>query len=325
MSLPQALLQLLSDGAFHSGPELGHHTGCSRSAVWKGIESLRDLGLDIYSVRGKGYRLAHPLHLLDREAISRHMDTEQRAFLSQLDIYFETDSTNARLLELARMSPASGVACFAERQTLGRGRRGRQWVSPFGTNLYASLLWRFPGGAAQLGGLSLAIAVAAVRSLHDLGANGMQLKWPNDILWEGRKMAGLLLEMVGEASGPCQVIMGIGINVSMREEQGGIIEQPWSNLQSSVGRAIDRNRLAGRLLNHLIQVLREFESQGLAALLDEWRAYDAFFGKEVSIHQLGGTVYGIAQGVDDSGALLLSQAGSIRRYHSGEVSLRLRS
>lgn len=325
MSLPQALLHLLSDGDFHSGTELGSYAGASRSAVWKGIEVLRGLGLDIYSVKGKGYKLSGPIQLLNHEKISKSIDEPSRTYLSRLDIYFETDSTNARLLELAHSASASGVACFAERQSEGRGRRGRQWISPIGANIYSSLLWRFQGGASQLGGLSLALAVAVIRCLEESGVQDLQLKWPNDVLWQGRKLAGLLLEMVGEASGPCHVVVGVGINVNMPRDQGDIIEQPWCDLQTCVGGAVDRNHLGGRLISHLIHVLREFESNGLGTLLDEWRMYDAFYGREVSIHQPSGVVSGIARGVDETGALLLELGGGFRRFHSGEVSLRLRA
>jgi BirA family biotin operon repressor/biotin-[acetyl-CoA-carboxylase] ligase len=325
MSLQQSLLHTLSDGAFHSGTELGGITGCSRSAIWKCIESLRKLGLDIYSVRGKGYRLAQPLTLLDRDKIVRFMDMEQRSSLSQLEVHFHTDSTNARLLELARLTPASGVACLAERQSQGRGRRGRDWVSPFGANLYCSLLWRFPHGASQLAGLSLAIAVAVVRALDEMGAQGVQLKWPNDVLVNGRKLGGLLLEVVGETSGPCQVVMGIGINTQMPEAPGEEISQPWTDLRTVLGESIDRNHLAARVLTHLIRVAREFEGQGLMPYLEEWRSRDAYLGREVSVHQPQGVIHGTMQGVDDSGALLLSRDDGLQRFHSGELSLRLRS
>jgi BirA family biotin operon repressor/biotin-[acetyl-CoA-carboxylase] ligase len=325
MSLQQSLLQTLSDGAFHSGTELGGITGCSRSAIWKCVESLRKLGVDIYSVRGKGYRLAQPLTLLDRDKIVRHIDMEQRSSLSQLEVHFDTDSTNARLLELARLTPASGVACLAERQSLGRGRRGREWVSPFGANLYCSLLWRFPHGASHLAGLSLAIAVAVVRALDEMDAKEVQLKWPNDVLFKERKLGGLLIEVVGETSGPCQVVIGVGINTQMPEIQGEEIGQPWTDLRTVLGESVDRNYLAARVLTNLIQVIRGFEEHGLTPYLEEWRLRDAYLGREVSVHLPQDVIHGTMQGVDDSGALLLSRGEKLQRFHSGELSLRLRS
>jgi BirA family biotin operon repressor/biotin-[acetyl-CoA-carboxylase] ligase len=323
MASRHGLLTILADGRFHSGTELGERLGCSRSAVWKTIHAVREADIEIFSVRGKGYRLAQAVELLHPDSIRAAMHPQARPWLEHLDVQFELDSTNARLLEKARQGKMTGHACLAERQTLGRGRRGRDWVSPFGGNLYCSLLWRFGSGAAELGGLSLAVAVAVARALAEAGMAELSLKWPNDILCQGRKLAGILLEVAGEAAGPCHVVIGVGINIRMPAVAADEIAQPWVDMESLLGKAVARNRLAGGLLSQLIAAVREFETTGMAAFVEEWRSLDACAGREVVVQLAAGGVRGIAQGIDADGALLVAHDGALRRYHSGEVSLRV--
>jgi BirA family biotin operon repressor/biotin-[acetyl-CoA-carboxylase] ligase len=339
MKIPdQILLSLLADGQFHSGPELGRETGRTRTAVWKTIKSLQQSGLTIYSVRGKGYRLAEPIELLNQEAIhaafdkiamshfSQPGDPHTANFLRRLEVFTDIQSTNAYLLEAAKRGESSGFACLAEQQQAGRGRRGRQWVSPFGGNLYLSLLWQFNAGASQLGGLSLAIAVAVMRALRETGLTTSGVKWPNDILVGGRKLAGILLELAGEAAGPCAVVVGVGLNVRAAESEMAAVAQPWTDLESELGKTVARNMLAAQLLYQLIIAVREFESQGLRPFLKEWATHDVFMDCEVSLDLPQGQIQGIARGVDESGALLLAVAGeergTVQRFHSGEVSMR---
>jgi BirA family biotin operon repressor/biotin-[acetyl-CoA-carboxylase] ligase len=321
-TLPHIVLTCLADGHFHSGTQLGRQAGCSRSAVWKAIQVLQSAGLEVFSVRGKGYRLAAPLELLDTDAICAVLAPVQRDILQELEVFFDINSTNAYLLERARQGAPGGCACLAEYQQAGRGRRGRHWVSPFGGNLYFSLLWRFGSGAAQLGGLSLAVAVVVVRVLRQLGLDRVDLKWPNDILVDGRKLVGILLEVAGEATGPCAVVVGIGLNVSVSVAAMSAVDQPWTDLETALGRSVSRNWLVGRLLGVLLSALCEFEQRGLASFLGEWQARDVFAGRRVVLQLPDGEVCGMARGVDQDGALLLARNGELHRYHSGEVSLR---
>lgn len=321
MKLASTLLTILADGHFHSGTELGQVTGRTRSAIWKAIHSLQAMNIDIYSVRGKGYRLTEPVELLDQDRILFGLDEHARSNLTQLDVFFEVDSTNAHLLEIARQGNASGIVCLAELQNSGRGRRGRTWVSPFGGNLYLSLLWRFSSGAAQIAGLSLAVAVAVSRALREVGLGAAGVKWPNDIVISGRKLAGILLEMAGEASGPCSVVMGVGLNMRGDSTMASI-DQPWTDLGTELGKSVGRNDLASRLINYMMDAVVKFERDGLPPFLDEWREMDVFDGKDVELHLPGKQIRGIARGVDETGALLLAQGGEVRRYQSGEVSLR---
>lgn len=326
-SLAQTLLLKLADGQFHSGTTLGKQTGRTRTAVWKAIQSLQKNGLSIYSVRGKGYRLAESIELLNQvdilaalAEISGAGDTPK--YLQQLDVFHDIESTNAYLLDIAKSSHHSGHACLAEQQHAGRGRRGRRWVSPFGGNLYASLLWQFNIGTAQLGGLSLAIAVAVMRTLRAVGLTGAGVKWPNDIVLDGKKLAGILLELSGEAGGPCAVVIGVGLNVRARAAEMAAVDQAWTDLESELGQSVSRNRLAAQLLYQLIVAVREFESHGLCAFLKEWAAYDVFSDTEVVLHLPQEKVRGIARGIDEDGALILVTEDGVQRYHSGDVSLR---
>ena len=315
-------MKILADGQFHSGTELGLASGCTRSAVWKVIHSLRASGIEIYSVRGKGYRLSHQVELLDSDKISPHLNSISKKTLQGLEVHFELPSTNTHLLESVSVDKATGVVCLAEQQTSGRGRRGRTWVSPFGGNLYLSLLWRFAGGAAQLAGLSLAMAIAVTRALRDIGLDTVAVKWPNDILISNRKLAGILLELAGEASGPCSVVVGVGLNVRASPSEMTAVDQPWIDLESALGKRVSRNELVGILINHLLAAIQEFEQDGLAPFLHEWQIHDSYAGKEVILHLPEGSIRGVVKGIDNTGALLLAQAGEIRRFHSGEISMR---
>ena len=323
MSLRYQALKILSDGAFHSGAELGARLGVTRTAVWKHIHALGELGLDIYAVAGKGYRLAHPLEWLDADAIRVAVADDVRDALRDIEIHAQIDSTNTHLAKRATAGLAAGHACLAEYQDAGRGRRGRNWVSPFGANIYLSLLWRFTLDPAQMSGLGLAVGVAIVRALHAAGMTGLALKWPNDILCNGRKLAGTLLEMSGESFGTCSVVIGIGLNCRMPERAGGFIDQPWTDVETEMGRPFSRNALAAHLLTHGLRVLRTFQHEGLAPFLEEWQRYDAARGKTVSLRLPSEIITGTAAGIDPSGALLLTRNGTTQRYLAGEISLRL--
>ncbi|WJW75122.1 bifunctional biotin--[acetyl-CoA-carboxylase] ligase/biotin operon repressor BirA [Thiohalobacter sp. IOR34] len=323
MTMRYRLLRILADGRFHSGQDLGSLLGISRAAVWKHLKAIRGMGLDVQAVRGRGYRLAEPLELLDEARIIAAISQPMRDRLSALELHTELGSTNDRLRQRAREGAAGGTACLAERQTAGRGRRGRRWVSPFGSNLYLSLLWRFPCGPAQLGGLSLAVGVALMRSLRSLGVEGAGLKWPNDLICRQGKLAGVLVEMAGESAGPCSAVIGVGLNVRMPPDAASAIDQPWVDLHRLSHRPLSRNQVAGQILNDLIEVLVRYEQEGLAVFLDEWRDHDLVAGRAVQLHLPDAVLAGRASGIDDSGALLVQVDGQPRRFASGEVSLRM--
>jgi len=318
------LLAILSDGKFHSGEALGLALGVSRMAIWKRIRALRESGVPLEVVRAQGYRLPEAVELLDARAIQDGLGTAARERLASVDTFLEIDSTNTWLRQRALDGAPSGSVCVAEMQSAGRGRRNRYWVSPFAASLYLSLLWRSSAGAAELGGLSLAAGVAVVRSLGTFGIDSAGLKWPNDVLVDGAKLAGILIDVIGESTGPCSVIIGIGINVAMPETAAAEIDQNWIDLRRLTGReAISRNRLASAVLDHMVAALEEFERSGLQPFLEDWNRRDVIQHREVSLRLPNEVIQGRACGIDSGGALLVDTASGRRRFASGEVSLRI--
>jgi len=316
-----SLIHVLSDGRFHSGEQLGELLGVSRAAVWKMIPKLQAFGLEIYAVSGKGYRLAAPFEPLQQERILAQLQDDSRTLLGGLDIFDEIESTNQHLLQQANSGLATGTLCLAEFQHSGRGRRGRNWVSPYGSNIYLSLLWRFNDGTARLGGLSLAVAVALMRLLTELGVQNAGIKWPNDILVGEKKLAGILLDVAGESNGPCHVVIGVGLNFHMVAGANNEIGQPWIDLHQ-LGVELGRNEVAGRLAHHLLLTVREYQHSGLGAFVDEWLQWDLTRDSEVAIYHGSEAQHGIARGIDERGMLLVESASGTRSYASGEVSLR---
>lgn len=329
MSVPNlSLVTRLADGQYHSGQVLADTLGVSRTAVWKQLNRLQeDLGLPVESLKGRGYRIPGGVDLLDEARVRESLSAPTRQLLGELLIEPALDSTNAEALRRLAAGSGPGFCCSAELQTAGRGRRGRPWVSPFARNLYLSLTWEYEGGAAALEGLSLAVGVAAVRALEQLGASGLQLKWPNDLLYQGAKLGGVLLEMVGDAAGRCQVVVGVGINVHMPEAVAvSSIDQSWTDLRRTVGDGLPgRNRLLAVLLDHLLPLLGGFGAAGFAPWRDAWMALDAFADTPVVISSGAFHKGGIARGVDDRGALQLETSLGLQPIYGGEISLRAAS
>ncbi len=314
-------LRALADGAFHSGEDIARLLGLTRSAVWYGIRDLNAAGLQVETVRGRGYRLVRALSLLDAARLNNALGPLAGAF--ELEIVNSLDSTNSALLARAAQGAPGGLVLAAEQQSAGRGRRGRAWRSQLGHALTFSLLWRFACGARELAGLSLAVGIALTRALRAAGAAEAQLKWPNDILLPAGKLAGILIEMQGDMLGPSAAVIGIGVNVRADAAVSAAVEQPVADLEAAAGAAVDRNLLLAALLRELHAVISTFAARGFAPLRGEWQALHAFQDQPVSL-QLpdGSTLRGLARGVADDGALLLDTDGVITRHHSGECSLR---
>lgn len=316
------LLQLLSDGHFHSGTELAKTLQLSRSAVWKHLQSFSDLGIEIHAINGKGYRLSRPINFLSDNVILTALDSAARQLISKLEIFDQIDSTNTYLMTHARNNVASGHICLAEYQTSGKGRRGRTWVSPFAGNIYLSVLWRFQSGLAALGGLSLVVGVAVVRALSKLGVSGIGLKWPNDIYWQNKKLGGILIEIIGESEGPCSAVIGLGLNIYLPLKATESIQQPWIDLEQILGETqVDRNQLTAILLNELIPILEGFSTENLPSYLEEWRSYDCMYNKTVTFHLTNQILKGVVNGINQEGLLLLTtEQGEMRTFASGELS-----
>jgi len=319
------IIRRLADGEFHSGADLAQALGISRAAVWKAVHKAGErLGLEIRSVRGRGYRLAVPLDLLDSERILATLPHQARHRIKRLEVYADIDSTNSHLMREGQGGAPSGTLCLAEHQQAGRGRHGKTWISPFGTNIYFSLLWRYPFGPGVLGGLSLAAGTAVAGVLEAEGMPGIGLKWPNDVLWNRRKLAGLLLEIAGESQGPSLVVLGLGLNIQLPAAQAASIDQPWADLDSVSGLdTISRNQLAARLAECLTDTMVCYGSDGLGPFLPEWDRFDRYRGEAVEIRLADQSFSGIYAGVTPEGALRLDTDGGIRTFQAGEVSLRL--
>ena len=321
MSGERELLQRLIAGPL-SGDTLAKEAGLTRAAMWKRIEALREAGVEIDAQPGRGYALRHPLQLLDADAIAAALPVAANARVAALEVAWSLDSTNSELLR--RDTPAEGAAVLlAERQTGGRGRRGRVWTSPLAAHLYLSVARQYSGGLARLGGLSLVAGVAVAQALRYAGHAQVELKWPNDLVVGDRKLGGLLVEGGGEHAGPVRAVIGLGLNVRMPEAAASGIDQPWIDL-ASLESSPSRNLLAAAVLEHLLPALDRFDAEGLAPFQQPYEQLDALHGREVAV-QLGDQAQsGRALGIAADGALRVEVDGMERLFHSGEVSVRRR-
>jgi BirA family biotin operon repressor/biotin-[acetyl-CoA-carboxylase] ligase len=317
------ILHLLADGQFHSGEALAHRFNVTRATIWNALQHAESLGVEIFSVRGRGYKLPHAINLLDVDTILQSIG-EQRAWF-KLELLDEVASTNTYLMQNKQAAHATCVA--AHMQTQGKGRRGRTWVSQLGASLTFSLLWRFAGGAAGLSGLSLAVGVALIRALHELSVQQAGLKWPNDVLvFENglpRKLAGILIELQGDLEGPSTAVIGVGINLNLPKNVLQSIDQPAIDLAHVATKPVNQSELLGRILKHLADVLSIFETLGFVAVRDEWLRYHAYRNKPVRMLLPNGTEsIGTVTGVADDGILMVETALGQQRFSAGEISLR---
>lgn len=318
------LLRLGAGGL--SGDALAREAGITRAAVWKRIRALRAAGVEIEARPGRGYALARTPDLLDAQALRAGLPAAVAASLASLEVAWSLDSTNSELLR--RPPPATGVAVLlAERQTAGRGRLGRAWASPLGAQVCLSLRRGFAGGLARLGGLSLVAGVAVAEALRGLGFAQAGLKWPNDLVADGRKLAGLLVEGGGEHGGPVQAVIGIGINVRLPATTAAAIDQPWTDLATLAGADPPpaRTAVATAVLAALVPALDAFDRDGLAPFLPRYAALDVLAGREVRVTSAGNEVAsGRAAGLAADGGLRVATAAGERIFHAGEVSVRTR-
>ena len=316
-----SILRLLADGEFHSGETMARTLGVSRAGIWNTLRELDGMGLEIFKVRGRGYRLARPLDLLNAQRIVVALASAASRF--SIEVLDRVESTNTLLVARAAHGAVTGCVIAAEWQTHGRGRRGAAWHAAPGATLTFSVLWRFQQGAGFLAGLSLAVGIAVARALAALGVQDAELKWPNDVLWRGRKLAGILIEMQGDMLGPSAAIIGIGLNCRLPVALRDRIDQPAVDLEAACGAAPDRNRALALLLFELASVMDAFAQDGFAPLRDEWQRRHVYQRQPVRLALPDGAVVsGIAEGVAEDGALLLTTQAGQRRFHSGEVSLR---
>ncbi len=317
------MLRELSHERFVSGTRLAEQFGVSRSTVSDALHDAGEAGIEIFSLTRRGYRLAQPVELLSLERIREALGDALRRV--DMDLIETIDSTNTELMRRAVAGAPSGAGLVAEIQTDGRGRRGRVWHSAFAASLTFSLLWRFEKGAAQLGGLSLVVGLAVVRTLQQLGigSGDIQLKWPNDVVVGARKLAGVLIESQGDMLGPTAVVIGIGINMDLPVSVIARIDQPATDLQRVAGVSVSRNLLLAEVLRQLVGMLDEFQANGFAAFKREWIGVHALQQKPVRVQVSGGHAFdALVRDVADDGSLIVSVQGRDRLLASGEVSLR---
>ncbi|MEX6253445.1 bifunctional biotin--[acetyl-CoA-carboxylase] ligase/biotin operon repressor BirA [Providencia hangzhouensis] len=317
-SIPLQLIDILADAQIHSGEQLGDKLGMTRAAINKHIKTLRSWGLNIETVTGKGYKLPHQINLLNRAVIKQQ--------ISDVNIIVEPviNSTNQYMLERIP-SLKSGDTCLAEYQSAGRGRRGRQWVSPFGCNLYLSMYWKLDQGPAAAIGLSLVVGIVIAETLNKISQEKVKVKWPNDLYMNDKKLAGILVELTGKTGDAAHIIIGIGINIGMNKnniESSNTITQEWSSLRDEV-EDIERNELSVNIIKALRESLVIFENEGLKPFLDRWFKLDNFLNRDVKLLIGDDIITGVERGINEQGALLLQKNnGEIIPYIGGEISLR---
>lgn len=313
----QTLLSTLADGEFHSGETLAQTLGLSRTAIAGHITQLTGWGLDVFKVKGKGYKLNRPFILLDEAEITQRI---QMPLKGKVRVAQVIESTNTELKE-GSTPRANGDVILAEIQTAGRGRHGRQWLAPVGGSLTMSMYWRFNDGYQSMAGLSLLVGIAVCQALKDCGLDDARLKWPNDVYLYGKKLAGVLIEVEGQLGAPADSIIGIGLNVTVPENEFDV-GQPHIDMSQVLGAEINRNDVAARIIEQLWTLLPAFTQRGFEPFVSDWQELDWFADRTVVIKAGNKRISGINRGIDASGALLLETSDGITRFHGGEVSLR---
>ncbi len=315
------ILHQMADGQFHSGEALAKQFDVTRVTIWNAIQHAQHLGVEVFSVRGRGYKLPRPIKWLDKEAILRSIGTDREWF--HLEVLDEVISTNTYLMQAAAKGAPHVSCAVAHIQTKGRGRRGRTWVSHLGASLTFSLLWRFDCGAVALSGLSLAIGVALIRALKAVGIQTAQLKWPNDVLVNHQKLAGILIDLQGDLDGPSAAVIGVGINLNLPAHIKKSIDQPAIDISQVTDKVIEQNVLLGTVLKHFADVLQNFEKDGFVSVREEWLSYHAYHNQSVKLLLPDGRhVEGVVSGIADDGILLVNTSFGLQRFSAGEISLR---
>jgi BirA family biotin operon repressor/biotin-[acetyl-CoA-carboxylase] ligase len=316
------LLTIMSDGAFHSGESLGEALGVSRAAIWKQVHRWEQRGLEFDVVPGRGYRWRNPVEWWSEPALRKHISSHINTKITCMQIDVSIGSTNAAALEFLAREQRSGAVFIAEEQTAGRGRRGRQWVAPFGKGLYLSLTWVFEDGISAMEGLSLAIGLVIAKALSQFGVQDVGLKWPNDIMVGGAKLGGVLIEMQMDGDGRCLVVIGVGLNLAKCPDLKEGLQREIASVEDCMGKSLtERNRLGAMVVSAMTELLEGYRAGSFAALRSAWCERDVLQGRQVNIE--GSDITGEATGVDPHGALLVKVNGVLTRINSGEVSLRL--
>lgn len=319
-AIREQLIKRLVKGEFLSGQALGEELGVSRAAISKHIAALQEIGFDIFSVTGKGYRLANPIELLDETRIEKHLLDQNMA--TKVEVHNLIDSTNSYLMRRLPNQNVPGQVCIAEYQSAGRGRRGRQWISPFGSHIYLSMYWYLEQGMSAAMGLSVVAALAVSDAIKSLYNVDVELKWPNDIYFNGVKLAGILIDLEGQAMEPCHCVIGIGLNIKMPEQSAALVDQPWIDLSTALDTEVDRNMLTANIISALLTRLKTHNETGINTMIAQWQSQDFYFNKPVALITGEKITRGISRGINAQGALMLEVNGQVGPVYGGEVSLR---
>ncbi|TWX74121.1 bifunctional biotin--[acetyl-CoA-carboxylase] ligase/biotin operon repressor BirA [Colwellia sp. C1TZA3] len=321
-AIREQLIKKLVKGEFLSGQVIGEELGVSRAAISKHISALQEMGFDIFSVTGKGYRLAEPIELLNESLIVAELAEQNTS--AKVEVHNLIDSTNSYLMRRLPNQNVVGQACIAEYQSAGRGRRGRKWISPFGSHIYLSMYWYLEQGMSAAMGLSVVAALAVSDAIKALYQVDVELKWPNDIYFNGVKLAGILIDLEGQAMEPCHCVIGIGLNIKMPAKSAVLVDQPWIDLSSAIGVDIDRNILAANIIAALLRRLKVHSETGINTMVAQWHTQDFYFNKPVALITGEKVTRGICRGINGQGALMLEVNGQVSPVYGGEVSLRAR-
>ena len=317
------VLTLLDNKHYCSGQTLAQRLNVTRATIHNCIVKIESLGISVERIRGLGYRLTQPVDLLNQREIQTNLTSTVENKLADIHCLQEIDSTNnyAAELELPQVGKFSVV--LAEMQTSGKGRRGRQWVSPYAANIYFSILWPLQRPLHEAGMLSPMLAISMLTALEELGVTGLSLKWPNDVYCHQKKLAGLLIECSGEMNGGCRMVVGMGVNVSMSQLENINIDQQWTDMRShTLSKQLSRNQVAAKLIDNTVTALTQFENMTVKGLVDTWSKWDHMKDKPVELHGAKSIQTGIARGIDSDGCLLLETTNGVEKISSGDVSLR---
>lgn len=315
------LIAILNDGKVHSGSSLGEQLNISRNAIWKHVKQLIKYGVAVKSVQSTGYQLEQPLILLDTQQIKKNITYHGKLTINKLDIFGSLDSTSTYLQQHPIKKFDALKICLAETQTAGRGRLGRAWYSPFGANIYLSCAWQVAKDMSELSGFSLVIALAVTAALKEFGINELSIKWPNDVLWRGQKLAGILLEAKAENHSITHIVFSVGLNVNMPVDAKKNINQAWTALNTIFAKPQDRNKVVGLIISHLLKNIDQIEQVGFASFIKNWQQYDHLAGEKITLYSGNQTIVGTVKGINAQGFLLLQRAdGQITAYSSGDVS-----
>jgi BirA family biotin operon repressor/biotin-[acetyl-CoA-carboxylase] ligase len=311
------LITILNDGEYHDGTTIGDALHITRSAVWKAIKKLEGYKIKIHSVKGKGYILSEPLILLNQKIIKKGITHKN----INLQLFETIPSTNDYLKSIGNSNKIS--ICIAEQQTQGKGRLHRNWHSPFAQNIYLSCSYPFQKDLSELPGLSLVVSLAIAKILKTVGlSTHLNVKWPNDILYDHKKLSGNLIEILAESNGISLATIGIGINVNMLTDGHHDISQPWTSLSKITNHYMDRNVLCISLINQLIDHLQLFDSNGLSSFIAEWNQMDYLKKKNIALKNGNKIIHGKAMGIDEQGHLILElKNGSTQAFSSGDTSV----